>query len=233
MQEHTDKGSAAEDCACLCIGVTGGSGAGKSTFTDLLVERLADLQPAVLHQDRYFRDWAEVPEEEREARRTVNHPEGMAWSSFMANFSALRGGQAATEPAPGTRANARSRNMGVIDPSPVLIVEGLFSLWHPELRAQLDLRLYLDAPDDERALRRMLRDVVTRGGDLERAAAWYRRDVQPNFATYTGASREHAHFIIPWRERNHTAVAAVAAWVRAELAARNIHPAAERSDLRG
>lgn len=223
MLEHTDTPGNAGACARLCIGIAGGSGAGKSTFTDMLVERLVDLRPAVLHQDRYFRDWAEVPEEEREARRTVNHPEGMAWSAFMANFTALRGGQPATEPAPGTRANARSRATGVLDPSPVVIVEGLFSLWHAELRAQLDLRLYLDAPDDERALRRMLRDVVTRGGDLERAAAWYRRDVLPNFATYTGASREHAHLIIPWRERNHMAVAAVAAWVRAELAARP-HP---------
>ena len=206
---------------CLCIGIAGGSGAGKSTFTDLLCGQLADLHPAVLHQDRYFRDWAEVPEAEREARRTVNHPDGMAWPAFLERFEALRRGVAIEEPAPGTRANARSRTQAVVQPSSVLIVEGLFALWHPELRAHLDLRLFLDASDDERVLRRLLRDVTERGGNLERAVAWYRRDVLPNYAIYTGASRQHAHLVIPWAERNETAVTAVADWVRAELRRRD------------
>jgi uridine kinase len=76
-------------------------------------------------------------------------------------------------------------------------------------------------PDDERVLRRLLRDVVGRGGDLERSAAWYRQDVLPNFAVYTEASRQHADLVIPWTRRNWTAVTAVADWVRAELARRD------------
>lgn len=206
--------------ACLCIGITGGSGAGKSTYTELLAGRLAPLQPAVLHQDRYFRDWAEVPEAEREARRTVNSPEGMAWPAFLARFHALRRGEAIDEPAPGTRSNARHQGLATVAPSSVLIVEGLFALWHPELRALLDLGVYLDVPDDERLLRRLSRDVTERGGDLARAVSWYRQDVLPNYSVYTGDSRRHADLVVPWARRNPAAVTVVADWVRCELARR-------------
>lgn len=210
-----------DQTACLCIGITGGSGAGKSTFTELLAGQLAPVQPAVLHQDRYFRDFAEVPEAEREARRTVNSPEGMAWPAFLERLYALRRGEAIDEPAPGTRSNARHPGLAKVTPSPVLIVEGLFALWHPEVRALLDLGVYLDVSDDERLLRRLLRDVTERGGDLERAAAWYRQDVLPNFSVYTGDSRRHADLVIPWARRNPTAVTAVADWVRGEFARRS------------
>ena len=209
---------------CLCLGISGGSGAGKSTFTGLLVEQLADLQPAVLHQDRYFRDWAETPEAERAARRTVNAPEGLAWPAFLERFRALRAGVAITEPAPGTRLSARQAEATPVSPSAVLIVEGLFALWHPELRSLLDLGVYLDVPDDERVLRRLLRDVGQRGGDLERSAAWYRQDVLPNFSLYTGTSRQQADLVIPWTRHNATAVAVVVAWVRSELARRDERP---------
>ena len=205
---------------CLCIGITGGSGAGKSTFTALLAEQLGPVQPAILHQDRYFRDWLEVPEAERVMRRTVNAPEGLAWAAFLERFQALRRGEPVEEPAPGTRSSARHGGTSRVVPSAVLIVEGLFALWHPELRSVFDLGLYLDAPDDERLLRRLLRDVTERGGDLQRSAAWYRQDVLPNFTVYTGASRQHADLVIPWTRRNPTPVTVVADWIRSELARR-------------
>lgn len=205
---------------CLCIGIAGGSGAGKSTFTSLLVGHLADLQPTVLHQDRYFRDWSELPEAERAARRTVNAPEGLAWPALLERVQALRVGEPVTEPAPGTRLQARQAEASQVAPSTVLIIEGLFALWHPELRALLDLGVYLDVPNDERLLRRLLRDVTERGGDLERAAAWYRQDVLPNYSVYTGASRQHADLVIPWTRRNSLAVTVVADWIRGELARR-------------
>jgi uridine kinase len=205
---------------CLCLGISGGSGAGKSTFASLLVEQLADVAPAVLHQDRYFRDWAEVPEAERAARRTVNAPEGLAWPAFLERVRTLRAGVAITEPAPGTRLSARRAEASQVTPSAVLVVEGLFALWHSELRALLNLGVYLDVPDDERVLRRLLRDVGQRGGDLGRSADWYRQDVLPNFSMYTGTSRQHADLVIPWTRRNATAVTVVVAWIRSELARR-------------
>jgi uridine kinase len=206
--------------ACLCVGITGGSGSGKTTFTTLLAEQLGTVQSAVLHQDRYFRDWLELPEAERAAQRTVNAPEGLAWPAFLERLQALRRGEAVSEPALGTRSHARQPDLQTVLPSAVLLVEGLFALWHPELRALLDLGVYLDVPDDERVLRRLLRDVAERGGDLQRSAAWYRQDVLPNFAVYTGASRQHADLVIPWTRRNPTAVTVVADWVRGELARR-------------
>ncbi len=206
--------------AALCIGIAGGSGAGKSTFSGLLAAELNDVGTAVLHQDRYFRDFKEVPEAEREAKRTVNSPAGMVWDGFIANFHALRHGQAVSEPVAGTRASSRMAAAGIVQPAPVIIVEGLFALWHDELRASLDLGVFLEAPDDERVIRRLLRDVKERGTDLERAAAWYRRDVLPNYSVYTGASKRYAHLVVPWVAGNPLAVTLVADWVRAELARR-------------
>ena len=91
----------------IVIGVSGGSAAGKTTFTDMLADRLADFGPVVLNQDSYFRDWSALPEDERESKRTANHPRAVLWKHLIAHVKCLREGRAIEMPPPGTRAFRR------------------------------------------------------------------------------------------------------------------------------
>ena len=96
-------------------------------------------------------------------------------------------------PVPPRRGDERTN----IQPSDVLIVEGHLIFWSEDLRNLMDIKLFLDVDAHERVLRRMLRDVAQRGGDLEWAINWYRRDVLPNFPVYTEPCKQYADLVIP------------------------------------
>jgi uridine kinase len=198
----------------LIVGICGGSASGKTTLAKELSERLADLEPLVLNQDRYFRDWSDVPAEEREEARTANRPEAVRWPILIEHVRLLRAGQPAPQPPPGTRASSRGEPPGEIKAEHLVIVEGHLLLWNEELRGLLDLKVFLDVPVDERVIRRVLRDMQRGSGDLERVVAWYRRDVLPNYPIYTETCRAFADLVLPFARPNPVAVTAVAAAIR-------------------
>lgn len=204
----------------VVVAIAGGSATGKSTLAKRLAAALSDLRPAILGQDRYFRDFAEYSPEERERVRTANHPDALLWPAFHAALETLGSGGSIEEPVPGTRAYQRGLSIQTVGPAGLVIVEGLFALWDPRCRELADLRLYTDLDDDERVIRRIERDIAERGGTLEGVVAWYRRDVHPNFPTYTQSTRRFADLIIPTNHPIDVAVAAVAAAISALAAER-------------
>lgn len=201
----------------IIIGIMGGSASGKTTFATTLAEQLADFSPITLHQDSYFRDWSEYPPEEREKVVTANHPDAVRWDALVADVEKLRAKQPIETPSPGTRAAHRGDEKKIIQPSSVVIVEGHLIYWNQDLRDLIDIKLFLDVDAHERVLRRMLRDVGTRSGNLESAISWYRRDVLPNFPIYTEPCKKYADLIIPFLNDNPIALHTVAAGVRSQL----------------
>ena len=197
----------------ITIGIMGGSASGKTTFASALATELAEFAPVVLNQDSYFRDWSEYSEAERERVITANHPDAVLWGALITDIKKLRDRNAVEKPTPGTRASQRGDEKLSIQPSDVLIVEGHLIFWSEELRDLMDIKLFLDVDAHERVLRRMLRDVAQRGGDLEWAINWYRRDVLPNFPVYTEPCKQYADLIIPFQNENpvalHTLVAGI------------------------
>ena len=179
----------------IVVAIAGGSATGKSTLARLLAEELADLTPVILNQDRYFRDFAELSEEERERQRTANHPNAVNWPAYHLAFAALLNGEVAIEPAEGTRARQREQPHP-IGPAGVLLVEGLFALWDEPTRDASDLRLYLEIDDDERVLRRIHRDIAERNATVEGVITWFRRDVQPNYPVYTSSTKQYADLVV-------------------------------------
>lgn len=180
----------------VLVCIAGGSASGKSTISRALVERLA-APPAsrscgVLNVDDYFRDWDVDPD-----LRTANRPDAVLWPALMADVERLLAGASVELPAAGTRAAARGAAPWTLEARDVLIVEGLLALWQDELRARADLAVYVDAPDDERLLRRITRDIVERGATVESATAWYRHDVRPHFSRFTEPTRWRADLIVP------------------------------------
>ena len=198
----------------VTVGITGGSASGKTTLTEALVKALDDFAPLVLHQDHYFRDWSEYTPEEREKVITANHPDAVRWEALIEHIRKLSDRKPIEIPPKGTRASARNTPVSTVQPSDVVIVEGHLILWNETVRDLMDIKLYLDVDPHERVLRRMLRDVAQRGGNLEGAIAWYRRDVLPNYPIYTEPCKKFADLIIPFFNENPVALQTIAAGIR-------------------
>ena len=202
----------------ITVGIMGGSASGKTTFASALAEQLTDFSPVVLNQDSYFRDWSEYSESERERVVTANHPDAVLWDALIADIKKLRNGDTINTPTPGTRAAQRGDAEASVPPSKVVIVEGHLIFWSEDLRDLMDIKLFLDVDAHERVLRRMLRDVAQRGGDLEWAINWYRRDVLPNFPVYTEPCKQYADLIIPFQDENPVALHTLVAGIRTRIA---------------
>ncbi len=200
----------------IIIGIMGGSASGKTTFATALAEELTEYSPITLHQDSYFRDWAEFTPEEREKVITANHPDAVCWDVLISDVEKLRAFKHIETPAHGTRAASRGDDKKIIQPSRVVIVEGHLIYWSEQLRNLIDIKLFLDVDAHERVLRRLLRDVGP-SGDLEGAVKWYRRDVLPNFPIYTEPCKQYADLIIPFLNDNPVALYTVVAGIRTKL----------------
>lgn len=207
-----------ENFTPITVGIMGGSASGKTTFASALAAQLTEFSPVVLNQDSYFRDWSEYSEAERERVITANHPDAVLWDALITDIKKLRDGDAIDTPTPGTRAARRGDKTASVQPSKIVIVEGHLIFWSEDLRDLLDIKLFLDVDAHERVLRRMLRDVAQRGGDLEWAINWYRRDVIPNFPVYTEPCKQYADLIIPFQDENPVALRTLIAGIRARIA---------------
>jgi uridine kinase len=206
------------------IGITGGSASGKTTLAQALAVNLQEYNPVILSQDRYFRDLSACTLEEREKIRTGNRPEAILWTAYLDAVHKIRAGEPIQEPAPGTRAARYEAEPFTIQPGQVLILEGLFVLWSEELRKLLNLAIYVEVEDSERILRRLVRDLHSQEGNLDRAVSWMRRDVLPNFPVFTGASKQYADLIVPNLQPDNRAVLIIAQGVRSILEGKDFKP---------
>jgi uridine kinase len=176
----------------VLVGITGGSASGKSRIARRLVEALSEHDCAVVNQDHFFRDWTA-----RNELRTANRPDSVMWPALVDAVDAVLAGRGTSMPVAGTRAATRGMETWRVQPRDLLVIEGLFALWDEELRGRYDLTVYVDAADDERALRRMNRDVAERGANLAGGTEWYRHDVLNSFPRYTAPMRWHADLVLP------------------------------------
>ena len=200
------------------VGISGGSAAGKTTFAQALVEALHPISVVTLNQDRYFRDWEDVPESEREAQRTSNHPRAVLWDALTQHVEALKNGETIMVPILGTRAMKRGESPTTIESCPLILVEGHLVFGHEPLRTLMDVKVFLDVDTHERVLRRMLRDTSLGNMDLEAAVAWYRRDVIPNFSVHTEPTRQFADIIVPFEGEVERAIEVIASGIKGMLA---------------
>ena len=201
----------------ITLGIMGGSASGKTTFASALEAQLSEFSPVVLNQDAYFRNWSEYSEAERERVITANHPDAVLWDALITDIKKLRERVPIEFPTPGTRAAQRDNEKTSVQPSDVVIVEGHLIFWREDLRDLMDIKVFLDVDAHERVLRRMLRDVAQRGGDLEWAINWYRRDVLPNFPVYTEPCKQYADLIIPFQNENPVALQTLVAGIRTRI----------------
>lgn len=179
---------------CMIIGVAGGTGSGKSTFTRRIKEEFMD-DVAVIYHDSYYRRQDDIPFEER-LKVNYDHPDSLETQLLLEHLHMLRDGKAIECPVYDYNLYNRSNETIHIDPKRIIIVEGILLLADKRLRDLLDIKIYVEADADERILRRVVRDVKERGRDIDSIVEQYLATVKPMHYLYVEPTRAMADIII-------------------------------------
>jgi uridine kinase len=200
----------------VVIGIAGGSGSGKTTVIRRIVEEFGPDQMAVLEHDAYYRDLADLPDEER-AAFNFDHPSALETDLMREHLDALLRGETVQKPTYDfTRHRRREETVPVVS-RPVVIVDGILVLAENDLRARMDIKLFVDAADDIRLLRRIRRDMEERGRSVDSVLRQYERTVRPMHLEFVEPSKRLADVIIPRGGHNDVAIEMVLARVESLL----------------
>lgn len=199
----------------LVIGIAGGTGSGKTTLMQRLVERFgADV--TVLSHDNYYRRRDDMPFEER-CKVNYDEPAALETDLMARHLNALRHGQAIDCPVYDFARHNRSDKTVRIEPRPVIIVEGILIFENRQLRDLMDIKIFVDTDADVRLCRRIRRDVRERGRTLESVIAQYQTTVKPMHEKYVEPSKRHAHIVVPEGGRNAVALELIEGRIRRHL----------------
>ena len=200
----------------VVIGIAGGSGSGKTTVLRKIVEAFGPAYIAVLEHDAYYKDLSHLPFEER-VRVNFDHPDALETELLRAHLDELLAGRPIEKPVYNFTTHTRAPYTVRIVPLPVIILEGILVLAEPLLRERMDIKLYVDAPDDVRLIRRIRRDMEERGRTIESILEQYERTVRPMHLEFVEPSRRLADVIIPGGGYNQVAIDMVLARIAALL----------------
>jgi len=178
----------------IVIGVAGGTGSGKSTFTNRLKEAFGD-SVAVLYHDNYYRRHDEIPFEERK-KMNYDHPDALETDLLVYHLKKLKNGEAVECPVYDYSQHNRSDKHIHVEPKKIILVEGILLLADPRVRDLLDIKIFVEADADERILRRIVRDVKERGRDLDNIVQQYLTTVKPMHYLYVEPTKATADIII-------------------------------------
>lgn len=173
----------------VVVGIAGGTASGKSTVAAALVEALGDRCVHLLH-DRYYHP---LPPGRAPLDWNFDHPDALETSRMVEDVRLLRSGRPARVPRYDFARHARHAEEDELPPRPVIVVEGILVLADPALRAEMDHRVFVHAPDDVRLMRRIRRDRAERGREIDEILAQWERTVRPMHQAYVATSRPHAH----------------------------------------
>ena len=179
---------------CMLIGIAGGTGSGKSTFTNRIKKQFGD-DVTVIYHDNYYRRRDDIPFEERK-KINYDHPDALETDMLIEHIKQLKAGKSVVCPVYDFSVHNRSDKTVVIKPSKVILVEGLLVLQNPELCDLLDIKIFVEADADERILRRVLRDVEERGRDLRGIIDQYLTTVKPMHYRFVEPSKAKADIVI-------------------------------------
>lgn len=180
--------------SCIMIGIAGGSGSGKSTFTNRLKEAFGD-QVTVIYHDNYYKSNDGIPFEVRQ-RENYDHPSAFETDLLIRHLKALRRGESIECPVYDYAEHNRTDETITLAPSQIIIVEGILVLENPELRSLFDIKVYVEADADERIIRRIIRDVKDRGRHVEDISEQYLTTVKPMHYLYVEPTRQQADIVI-------------------------------------
>ena len=200
----------------LIIGIAGGSGSGKTTVVKAITERLKD-RVVVIPQDSYYKDLSHLTEQEKRDHN-FDHPDSIDFDLLCQQLKELKEGKTIEQPIYSYITCGRSKDETLrVKPADVIIVEGILIYTCAKLRKQMDIKLFVDADDDDRLMRVMSRDIVERGKTVDWVIERYTRTVKPMYLQFIEPSKRYADIIIPQGGHNQVAIEMISARIEKDL----------------
>ena len=189
----------------LVIGIAGGTGSGKTTVVNKILQQLNVEGVNVLSQDNYYHDNQHLTLSEREVLN-YDHPKSIDFELLIKHVKALKTGNAIEQPIYSFVTHSRSGDYVSIQPKNVLIVEGILVLTNSELLKEYGLKVFVHADSDERLIRRIRRDTQERGRDLQEVLHRYQTTLKPMHQEFIEPSKNEADLIVPNMKQNTVAI---------------------------
>lgn len=200
----------------LIIGIAGGTGCGKTTVVNQIVNELPENEVCVISQDSYYKDTSHLTYEER-VKINFDHPQSIDFELLGKHLSALRKGETIDQPVYSFVEHNRTKETIKTKPSKVMIVEGILILTNPEIRDMFDIKIYVHTDSDERLIRRLKRDIAERGRDMDEVLDRYQNTLKPMHQQFIDPTKEFADLIIPNNHYNNVAVDIVRTIIKERL----------------
>ncbi len=204
--------------APVVIGIAGGSGSGKTTVVQQILDRVGADHIAFLQHDFYYKDLSGLPPTQR-AEVNFDHPDSLETELLIANIQELRAGRPVQVPIYDFAHDTRTSETFTVQPRHVIIVEGILIFAEPELRRLFDVKIFVDTDPDLRLIRRLQRDISERGRTAESVIKRYMATVRPMHLEFVEPSKRYADIIIPEGGFNKAALDMVVARINALLRA--------------
>ncbi len=201
----------------LVVGIAGGSGSGKTTIANrvraALTQGDADRRATIIEHDAYYRDRTDLSFEDR-CQLNYDHPDSLETELLVRHVQELKARRTVHVPIYDFKHHRRSAEVRVVEPTEVVIVEGILVFAEEALRAEFDVRIYVDTDADIRAFRRIRRDIEQRGRTFESVREQYYASVRPMHLMFVEPSKRHAHVILPEGGDNRIGIEMVTSFVR-------------------
>lgn len=200
----------------IVIGVAGGTGSGKTTLANVILERVGAKHIALLTHDAYYKELKHLSYEERSAVN-FDHPDSLDTNLMIEHLKQLRNWECVGQPVYDFRTHSRTDQVRRIEPQPLILVEGILIFAEPDLRKLFDVKIYVDTDADIRFIRRLQRDIEERGRSAESVIHQYMHTVRPMHLEFVEPSKRYADVIIPEGGLNAVAMDMVVARLKALL----------------
>jgi len=206
----------------MIIGICGGTGSGKTTIARSIVETVGQEKVVLVEQDSYYRNLGDMPLDERH-QANFDHPDSIDSDMLVNHLMRLKQGLSVEMPLYDFVTHTRSDEIQVIEPRPVVIIEGILIFAEARVLDLLDMRVFVDTPDDVRLMRRLRRDITERGRTFERTLEQYERTIRPMHFEFVEPSKRHADIIIPEGSNTGVTVEFLCSMVREKLTHERVH----------
>jgi len=201
----------------MIIGISGGTGSGKTTVANRILESVSADEVVFIQQDLYYRNLKDMPLDYRNAAN-FDHPDALDNDLLINHLKKLKSGEPVELPIYDFRTHARLPATTRIQSKPIVILEGILIFAEPRLREQLDIKVFVDTPDDIRFIRRLRRDIAERGRTLDSVIEQYIATVRPMHIQFIEPSKRYADVIIPEGGHNLVSIDLISGKIRERLA---------------
>jgi uridine kinase len=200
----------------LIIGIAGGTGSGKTTVVNEIIDRLNKADVAVIPQDAYYRDNSHLPIEQRQ-EINFDHPDSIEFELLIENIKKLKNGESVHQPIYSYLTCTRFEESVLVKPQKIIIVEGILCLQPEELRKLMDIKIFVDCDADVRLSRVIMRDIIERGRDVIKVLHRYEDTVRPSHLQFIEPTKRYADIIVPEGGKNKVAIDIITQYIKKHL----------------